>query len=68
MRKISLYHKADWIDTVAIIKNLYTLSIIIAHIHFVFMISYHHNNIMAQEGIYESDSFKDRIFEKSNRN
>lgn len=31
------------------------------------MINYH-NNIIVQEGIYESDSFKNRIYEKPNRN
>ena len=34
-----------------IIKNLNTLSIIIVHINFLFMINYCNNNIMVQEGI-----------------
>ena len=54
--------------SIRIIKNLNTLSIIIVHINFLFMINYHHNNLMVQEGIYESDSFKNRIYEKPNRN
>ena len=37
--------------SIRIIKNLNTLSIIIVHINFLFMINYCNNNIMVQEGI-----------------